>query len=396
MIQRTLLAIGLLLLSGGQAPSPVSPAAARTFNITARQWSFSISPSPFVVNAGDFVTLNLTSGDVQHGFFLERYAEESLTLNPGSTRTVTFTATTAGTFFFACTVSSCGIGHSLMNGSFVVNAAPLPPTISGFQPTSGSTAGGNVVLIEGANFQNGATVKFGDVTAVSTTVNSSTSISATAPAHAAGAVAITVTNPDSQAAVSSTSYVYELPGPAITLITPSTGPTSGGTGITIDGSNFSAGLAAAIGGLPLSIQVVNASRIIATTPIGPFDVSGSAQRDVTVTNADGRSATRTGGFTWTVPAPSITLISPPTVSPAGGTLVMMTGAGFTHALPVSVTFGGTPSQTVEVVDAVTVTAIAPARAEGVAEVVVQVGSAAARSSAFSYQQPGKRRRAVRR
>lgn len=132
MIQRTLLAISLLLLSGGQAPSPVSPAAARTFNITARQWSFTISPSPFVVNAGDFVTLNLTSGDVQHGFFLERYVEEGLTLNPGMTRTVTFTATTAGTFFFACIVSSCGIGHSLMNGSFVVNSAPLAPSIIGF------------------------------------------------------------------------------------------------------------------------------------------------------------------------------------------------------------------------------------------------------------------------
>ena len=155
--------------------------------------------------------------------------EEGLILNPGSTRTVTFTADTAGTFFFACIVSSCGTGHSLMNGSFTVNAAPLAPTIGGFQPTIGSTAGGNVVLIEGANFQNGATVKFGDVAAVSTTVNSSTSISTAAPAHAAGAVSITVTNPDLQSAVSSTSYVYELPGPAITSITPSTGPTSGGT-----------------------------------------------------------------------------------------------------------------------------------------------------------------------
>jgi len=395
MIQRTLLAISLLLLSGGQAPWPVSPAAARTFNITARQWSFTISPSPFVVNAGDFVTLNLTSGDVQHGFFLERYVEEGLTLNPGMTRTVTFTATTAGTFFFACIVSSCGIGHSLMNGSFVVNAAPLAPSISSFQPTSGSTAGGNVVLIEGANFQNGAAVKFGDVAAVSVTVNNSTSISAAAPAHVVGAVAITVTNPDLQTAVSSTNYVYELPGPAITSITPSTGATSGGTAITIDGSNLALGMTAAIGGLPLTnIQVVNATKITATTPTGPVDFSGVAQRDVTVTNPDGRSATRTGGFTWSVPPPAITSIFPSAVSPSGGDVVTITGAGFTRALPVSVSFGGTAGTNVTVVDAVTLTVVAPARAAGPAEVVVQVGAASARSSAFSYQNPGKRRRAV--
>ena len=43
MIQRTLLAVSLLLLSGGQAPAPVNPAVARTFNITARQFSFSIT-----------------------------------------------------------------------------------------------------------------------------------------------------------------------------------------------------------------------------------------------------------------------------------------------------------------------------------------------------------------
>lgn len=251
------------------------------------------------------------------------------------------------------------------------------------------------MLIEGANFQNGATVKFGDVAAVSVTVNSSTSISAAAPAHAAGPVAITVTNLDLQTAVSSTNYVYEIPGPAITSITPSTGPTSGGTAITIDGSNFANGLTAAIGGLPLAnIQVVSATKMTAATPTGPVDFSGVAQRDVTVTNPDGRSATRTGGFTWSVPPPAITSIFPSAVSPSGGAVVTISGAGFTRALPVSVTFGGTAGTNVTVVDAVTLTVVAPARGAGPAEVVVQVGAASARSSAFSYQTPGKRRRAV--
>src|SRR5215212_9275492 len=65
-------------------PDDFQAAAAKTFNVNARQFQFDFSPSPFVVNQGDSVTLKLTatdSGDgAGHGFFLERYAENFLTL----------------------------------------------------------------------------------------------------------------------------------------------------------------------------------------------------------------------------------------------------------------------------------------------------------------------------
>ncbi len=392
MLRRLLLSIAVLVVCSAPAPRP---AAVRTFNIVERQFTFAITPSPFVVNAGDTVTLNVSTSDVIHGFFLENYVP-STQIRPGSARSFTFTANTAGTFAYFCTESSCGSGHGLMVGTFIVNAAPLPPTISSFRPASGSTAGGTVVLIEGANFQNGATVKFGDVAAVATLVNDATSITATTPAHGVGEVSITVTNSDGQSAVSSVTYVYEVPGPAITSITPSTGSTSGGTPFTISGSNFIAGATVSVGGLPATnVRVVDATSINATTPTGPFDIAGSAQRDVTVTNPDGRTATRTGGFTWTVPAPLIASFSPSTVPPSGGP-VAITGAGFTRALPVTVTVGGVAAQNVQVVDAVTLTAVLPARVAGPVEVVVQVGSASARSSALTYQTPGKHRRSVRR
>ena len=74
-----------------------------------------------------------------------------------------------------------------------------------------SDAGIRVVLITGTNFQNGATVKFGATPAVSTTFNSSTSLSAVAPAHgSAGAVTLSVTNPDGQS-VSAGTYTYFAP-----------------------------------------------------------------------------------------------------------------------------------------------------------------------------------------
>ncbi|HEY3053975.1 MAG TPA: IPT/TIG domain-containing protein, partial [Thermoanaerobaculia bacterium] len=220
-----------------KVPDGFNAAAVKAFTITAHQFDFDINPSPFVVNVGDSVTLDVTSSDVTHGFFLEHYMSNDVTMSKGQHRTITFVANTPGIFTYACTVSTCGDGHGDMVGDMVVQAAAAAPAISSFTPTSGTTAGGTVVAISGSNFQNGASVKFGDTTAVSVTVNSSSSISAMSPARSAGDVAITVTNPDGQSAMFGT-FTYTLPGPAITSIVPSTGSTAGGTPITINGTNF--------------------------------------------------------------------------------------------------------------------------------------------------------------
>jgi plastocyanin len=203
---------GLALLAALVAsvlPLQTQPAATtKAFTITAQQFTFKINPSPFVVNQGDTVTLDLTSIDVQHGFFLEGYGI-NVVLNPGQHITKTFVASTPGTFTYACTVV-CGAGHTDMNGTLIVNAPAASPAVSDFTPKSGPTAGGTVVAITGANFQNGATVAFGNAAAVSTTVNDATSISAIAPAHGAGNVTVTVTNPDGQTVTAGT-YTYAAP-----------------------------------------------------------------------------------------------------------------------------------------------------------------------------------------
>ncbi|HSP14646.1 MAG TPA: IPT/TIG domain-containing protein [Thermoanaerobaculia bacterium] len=381
------------------AASAVNPAATKTFTVTAKQFSFTISPSPFVVNQGDTVTLDITSSDVTHGFFLEGSGID-ITESRGQHVIKTFVANTPGTFSYFCTVSSCGSGHPNMFGTMTVNAAPNPPAISSFTPTGGTTAGGTVVAVTGSAFQNGASVKFGDTPAVSTTVNSSSSISAIAPAHDPGAVTLTVSNPDGQSA-NFGSYIYAVPGPSITSIDPTSGPTTGGTALTISGSNFDSGARVTIGGLAVNNLVVattpTASTISATTPQGPFDIASSSPRDVVVTNGDGRSATRSSGFTWTLPAPGVTSIVPNAASPKGGAQVMIFGAGFTTALPVSVSFGGVAATNVQVTGPTTLMATVPAHVSGTVDVVVTVGSSSATASAsFSFTDGGKRRRAVRR
>lgn len=109
----------------GEDPAP--PPAAKSFNISARQFTFDINP-PFSVQVGDEVTLNISSDDVVHGFTLlgpdGRTIIPATNVNPGQSVVRTFTAETAGTHSYFCTNSLCGSGHSEMSGAFTVATKP--------------------------------------------------------------------------------------------------------------------------------------------------------------------------------------------------------------------------------------------------------------------------------
>lgn len=81
--------------------------------------------------------------------------------------------------------------------SYNPNAAPAvpAPTVSGIAPTSGPAIGGTSVVITGTNLTGASAVLFGATAATSYTVNSSTQITAVAPALAAGAYTVSVTTP---------------------------------------------------------------------------------------------------------------------------------------------------------------------------------------------------------
>lgn len=79
--------------------------------------------------------------------------------------------------------------------------APPKPVVSSIGPGSGPPAGGTIVTISGTGFTGALGVKFGGAQAVSFTVNSNTSITATSPPGAAATVDITVTTPNGVSAV---------------------------------------------------------------------------------------------------------------------------------------------------------------------------------------------------
>jgi hypothetical protein len=110
------------------------------------------------------------------------------------------------------------------------------PTITKVSPTSGLTLGGTSMTITGTGLTGATQVRFGSVAAASFTVISSTSITAISPAHEAGLVDITVTTPAGTSAISLADH-YKF-RPAVTSVSPTSGPAAGGTLVTIAGSGF--------------------------------------------------------------------------------------------------------------------------------------------------------------
>jgi len=114
----------LLLVMAGLvvafAPLPVPSIAPqeRTFQIDARQYSY--SPSELNVNAGDTVTIKLVSNDVVHGLYVDGY-DVSVEADPGQAKTLTFVANKPGSFRFRCNVT-CGAMHPFMIGRLTVGS----------------------------------------------------------------------------------------------------------------------------------------------------------------------------------------------------------------------------------------------------------------------------------
>ena len=91
--------------------------------------------------------------------------------------------------------------------------------------------------------------------------------------------------------------------PVVTSVTPDHGPASGGTAVTISGSNFKDGASVTFGGaVAEDATVVSSSQITCTTP-----AHYPATVDVTVTNPDDQSGTLLRGFTYESEVASLSL-----------------------------------------------------------------------------------------
>jgi len=118
-----------------------------------------------------------------------------------------------------------------------------------------------------------------------------------------------------------------LAAPGITSVTPTSGPQSGNTKITINGTNFVSGAKVTIGGQPASsVAFVSSTQLTAFTP--PSPTSGSAT--LTVTNPDGSSATLSGS-TQLLANPGFELGSVDWKTNGSGTATVQNNSASAHA-----------------------------------------------------------------
>jgi hypothetical protein len=278
------------------------------------------------------------------------------------TSTTTLTVKSAAHAAGTVTVSVTTPGGSSGIKVYTYDAGP---TITSLSSKTGSINGGARFNITGTNFVSVQSVKFGTTTAASFTVTSSIKIVVTTPAHAAGTVHVTVTTPGGTTPTTTLNkYTFLSPAPIVTAVSPVAGSPSGGTTVTVSGSNFLGTTKVKFGTRTGTTISVNAggTQLTVKSPSG----TQGATVNVRVTTPGGTSAIVTADqFTY---GPVITSLSRTGGTHLGGTRVTVTGKGFVTVQHVK--FGTTTATSFTVKSATVITVTSPAHATGTVRVSV--------------------------
>ncbi len=219
---------------------------------------------------------------------------------------------------------------------------PPPPTTTDLTPNSGPTAGGTPVTLTGTNFEPGDTsivVAFPrgggvNVPATDVTINTTgtTATFTMPPALQDGRAGVIAVTPAGNSNAQTFTYIPPPP-PTTTDLTPNSGPTAGGTPVTLTGTNFEPGDTSIVvafprgGGVnvPATDVTINTTGTTATFTMPPALQDGRA--GVIAVTPAGNSNAQT--FTYIPPPPPTTTDLTPNSGPtAGGTPVTLTGTNF--------------------------------------------------------------------
>jgi beta-galactosidase GanA len=171
--------------------------------------------------------------------------------------------------------------------------------------------------------------------------------------------------------------------PTITSLSPRVGPAAGGTAVTVTGTGLTADATVSVAdGDPIAAtQVADDGTSLAFT--SPAHDTGVVP--VTVTTAGGTSAAV--DFTY-LAVPTISTVSPEHGPAAGGTVVTLTGTGFTDEATVSVDGADPITPTSVNIDinsgSTTLTFEAPAHDPGAVDVVVSTAGGSSDPASYTY------------
>jgi IPT/TIG domain len=163
--------------------------------------------------------------------------------------------------------------------------------------------------------------------------------------------------------------------PSVTGLSPASGPTGGGTSVTISGSNLSGATGVSFGSTAATINSDSSTSITVTSP------EGSGTVNITVTTPGG--SVGAGQFTYVVPAPTVSRYTPSTSAGCGTTTVYIYGSNLSGA---SVSFGGTDgSVTSDNGSQIVVTAPAPPANLGTVTITVTTPGGTATVGPFTWE-----------
>ncbi|KSV75556.1 hypothetical protein N185_17090 [Sinorhizobium sp. GW3] len=337
-----------------------------------------ISPTAGPASGGTVVTITGANLSEATGVTFGGVAASTYTIDSATQITATAPTGTAGAVDVLVTApagrTAIGTGNQ-----FTYVAAP---TVTSVTPAMGPTGGGTTVVITGSGFLDATAVTFGGTAATGYTVNGDTLITATAPAGM-GTVDVRVTNAGGTSAISAVDQYTYLAAPTVTSVSPTDGPTSGGTTVIITGNGFLAasGTGAVKFGATTATYTINSNtQITATSP-----ANSAGTYDITVTTPGGTSATSAADQYTYVAAPTVTSVSPTAGPTAGGMAVVITGTGFAAANPTGAVKFGATNATYTINSNTQITATSPANSAGTYDVTVTTpGGTSATSAADQY------------
>jgi len=195
----------------------------------------------------------------------------------------------AGASKVGVTVTTPGGTSPATSAADYTYTRPPAPVVTHVSPAGGPAAGATLVTVTGTNFAGLSGVSFGTRPAWYSQV-STTSFETIAPAGSGTVDIRAATAGGRSPAVTVDHFTYVAAVPAVSAVTPATGPASGGTTVTIKGTNlsfatavhFGKTLALVIGDSPTSVRVrapagSGTVSLTVTTPAGTSPASTTAR-----------------------------------------------------------------------------------------------------------------------
>ncbi|WP_088070592.1 IPT/TIG domain-containing protein [Gottfriedia luciferensis] len=236
--------------------------------------------------------------------------------------------------------------------------------LDSISPADGPLSGGTIVYLTGKNIDPNVKVYVGTKLVPLNAYYSNTSARIAMPiSSTAGAVDITLENPDGTRSTLTNAFTYNAPPPAkapvVTSLSQTEGYLAGGDSIYVTGANFVDKLSVTVGGKVATVlNYYSATSIRIKIPAGTQ--LGSV--DVVVTNPDGQTGSLPNAYTYIEPpkppAPTVTSITPNSGLKIGGESITINGTNLVSGL--KVTFNGVDAKVLNYYSATQIRVQAPA------------------------------------